>query len=679
MASTHKRDRDCHEDIDELLTMISEEESFWECVSDTSPDVLDMWNVLNDRFDLQNPDTDVVIKGFMTQKDKTTSLYYDAVRCGAVDQVTMDEAHTYHEERGNDVGLEEYSSSDVIRRIERLLRISDNAQHVIESSINFRNAMEKSFTASGQRAEEMFSCITYNKQNLSSEGDEKDAALKDHQDLILYLLNEICIYGYRRVESDMYKQIFLNGLPTHAWTKECSIQNFIHKNCQKETRGKFWKKLTNKLGTAQSLEDHLVKCVDCQFPDLVQDRHVMSFRNGLFVANHVSEGSMLLPKFFSYQDDNIQPSLVSTIYHEQDFPFEYLTGLSQPTDISKEFIMMIETPELTDILTFQRLSADVQLWVFIFIGRMIFDTNERDNWQVMPFLKGVAGSGKSTIIYDVISKFYNPEEVFMVSNNCEKKFGLQNCLKTNGNMKAICLMPEVKNDFAMEQGDWQQAVSGERIPINRKHCTTITQKFIMPMFAAGNQMIGYDDNSNSVARRVPVIKFNYPVGARQDGEKPKKLAKELGSIILKATLAYAWASNNHGMQNIWNVLPVEFRNEKKILIESQHALMNFLNSGKVLFGAELYCPQKVFIGHFKSHVQDNCLSKFRWCTDFYEQAFAESKITIVKSSKKVYDGKSIHGTFFMSIDIVDGDSSPVQRFLESINQTGEHRTSNPAQ
>ena len=69
--------------------------------------------------------------------------------------------------------------------------------------------------------------------------------------------------------------------------------------------------------------------------------------------------------------------------------------------------------------------------------------------------------------------------------------------------------------------------------------TTVTERFKLPMFAAGNQMVGYDDNSNSVARRVPVIKFNYPVGTQQDGDKPAKLRGELAHIILKCVFAYA--------------------------------------------------------------------------------------------------------------------------------------------
>ena len=235
-------------------------------------------------------------------------------------------------------------------------------------------------------------------------------------------------------------------------------------------------------------------------------------------------------------------------------------------------------------------------------------------------------------------------------------------MRGDGKLKYMCIMPEVKQDFGMEQADWQQAVSGERIPINRKHMTTVTEKFRLPMFAAGNQMIGYDDNSNSVARRVPVIKFNKPVGRRQDGGKPQKLHNELAHIIPKCVFAYADAVNRYGRSQIWEHLPQQFKDERNLLVQSQHPLMHYLHSGKVSLQPYLYIPMKTFNQHFKNHVNECCLAKFQWNSDFYELPFTENKITIVKNQKLYYDGKRVHGTFLKGIDIYDGDSTPVERW-----------------
>lgn len=56
---------------------------------------------------------------------------------------------------------------------------------------------------------------------------------------------------------------------------------------------------------------------------------------------------------------------------------------------------------------------------------MVFDLGERnEGWQVIPYLLGFAGTGKSSIAMDVIAKLYSPEDVGILSNNSEKTFGL---------------------------------------------------------------------------------------------------------------------------------------------------------------------------------------------------------------------------------------------------------------
>jgi len=655
-----RRDQE-FEDIEDFLNDLSDMERSWK-VQNTSeiPSVEDVWKMLNEKFQLQDLRGDEVMAIVNADKEKAHSLYQSSISTHASQGDVMDELYTYHSESGLEDGLEDYDHSLVIKRVTRLLKVVDTGRRVVENTMLLQHSIVTAERYPGKDIKDVFSNIMYDTCNLGGESETKgEESLRDHQELLIYLLNQICVYQYRRVEDGMYVQIYHNNHATHAWKHASTIRDFIQSSCQKETRGEFWRKLTSKLNVAAGIEDHLIKCHDCQFPDLGVDRHVFSFTNGVFICNNKDAAGKYAPKFHSYANGDIPHNVVSSKFHEVLFPEELCKVYAED---DKSF-MEIPTPELTDMLDFQKLSVDMQLWLFVFIGRMMWNVKEGDDWQIMPFLKGVAGSGKSTIIYDVINRFYCAEDVFMVGNNCERKFGLQNCMKMNGSLKLICLMPEVKQDFGMEQGDWQQCVSGERISVNRKHRNTSTVTFDMPIFAAGNQMIGYDDNSNSVARRVPVIKFNIPVGARQDGDKPKKLHAELPHILLKSALAYAWASNNHGRKNVWNVLPDEFKEEKKLLVESQHPLVNYMASGKLVFDVNLYCPQKLFVVHFKQHVQDNCLSKFKWNSDFYETAFAESNIVIERNKTKLYDNKAATGTFLMGVDILDSDTTPMQRQL----------------
>lgn len=47
----------------------------------------------------------------------------------------------------------------------------------------------------------------------------------------------------------------------------------------------------------------------------------------------------------------------------------------------------IPTPELDRILDFQGLPPEVKDWFYILLGRLLYQVNDLDGWQVIPFLK----------------------------------------------------------------------------------------------------------------------------------------------------------------------------------------------------------------------------------------------------------------------------------------------------
>jgi len=79
---------------------------------------------------------------------------------------------------------------------------------------------------------------------------------------------------------------------------------------------------------------------------------------------------------------------------------------------------------------------------------------------VLPFLKGAASSGKSTILTRVCRGLYEPADVGTLSNNIERKFGLSALAE-----KLIFIGPEIKSDIALEQAEFQSIVSGETVQV----------------------------------------------------------------------------------------------------------------------------------------------------------------------------------------------------------------------
>jgi putative protein kinase ArgK-like GTPase of G3E family len=61
--------------------------------------------------------------------------------------------------------------------------------------------------------------------------------------------------------------------------------------------------------------------------------------------------------------------------------------------------------------------VEVQKWLFIMMGRQLYEIGDLDDWQVLGYLLGMAGSGKSTILTKVVKLFYHSDDVGVISNN----------------------------------------------------------------------------------------------------------------------------------------------------------------------------------------------------------------------------------------------------------------------
>jgi phage/plasmid-associated DNA primase len=235
--------------------------------------------------------------------------------------------------------------------------------------------------------------------------------------------------------------------------------------------------------------------------------------------------------------------------------------------------------------------------------------NEIDSWQVIPFLKGIAGSGKSTIITKALKKFYECEDVKTLSNNIEKKFGLwsiDGCF--------MFISPEVKGDLALEQAEFQSIVSGEDISIARKNEKAITKEWKTPGILAGNEVPNWKDNSGSIQRRIVVWNFTKQV-TDADPKLDEKLDTELASLLQKCVKAYLDYTKKYGDKDIWSVLPKYFKDMRKKIASSTNSLQHFLESEKITYNSSAFIPQKVFVNIFMAHCQENNLLRPRGFND----------------------------------------------------------------
>jgi hypothetical protein len=314
--------------------------------------------------------------------------------------------------------------------------------------------------------------------------------LNDIQELILYTLSHFKLLGYKRYKGFVCKQI----RNTKAWEKISLIDEYVDKLFQKELNFEKWKQFTKNGNMRRNLVDHLTVCVDSQFTELKKDRHVFAFKNGLYVTCEKDDGQ---PRFYIYDSNefnNLAPNIVAAKYFDQDF------------DNGKYGDFMdIPTPTLDSIPKYQKFDDDTTYWLYAFIGRMLYEVNEKDKWQVVPFLKGMASTGKGKLC-EVVSNFFEAEDVGQLSDMPEKNFGLSAIWD-----KLVFIAPEVTEKFGLNQADFQSMVSGERVSVAQKYKVAQSVDWGVPGMYAGNETMGYKDNSGSIQRRLVMFPFKYQV------------------------------------------------------------------------------------------------------------------------------------------------------------------------
>jgi hypothetical protein len=448
------------------------------------------------------------------------------------------------------------------------------------------------------------------------------------QKCLLYSLDQTYKAGYRRYKGQCCEEIrTVEGHRTRAWRPKFTIEQFVYSLAQKDDNFEVWKNFTSRGTVFRDVIDNMSKCLDAQFPEITKRRHVWSFKNGVFVGKEwIPDRGVYDCCFYSYESQEfrcLDPTIIACKYFDQQFDdFSHLKNWQD-----------IPTPWFDSVLKYQKFEDEVCHWAYVMGGRLCFDVGELDGWQVIPFFKGIARSGKSTLITKVFKKFYENEDVGTLSNNIEKKFGLS-AIKD----AFMFIAPEVKGDLALEQAEFQSMVSGEDVSVAVKNKTAVSIEWNVPGVLGGNEVPNWKDNSGSVLRRI--LPWNFSKQVRDaDPQLDEKLNRELPIILLKCVKAYLDYSNKYRDKDIWNVVPEYFKKIQKQVAMVASTLHNFLESTNIVFGKELFVPQTLFIQVFNQHCQANNLGKPKFNPDFYAGPFSSRDIE-VREEVVTYKGRT---------------------------------------
>ena len=470
-----------------------------------------------------------------------------------------------------------------------------------------------------------------------------------YQMFLLFFFEKIQEEGFTRYGSNLYKPIIKNGNNTHAWKKHCSIKEYIYKQSDHKVNFNQWKNATaNGISNINNAERYFMEYVGPELPELIKDRHLFAFKNGNYITKYNISAPGDIPVYkdvfvpYGVAHPYISSYVVACKYHDSIF--------NNFDDCEDDWFKIIEyCPTFKEVLNYQEFPEEIQKWLCIFMGRMCFDIGELDNWQVLLYLLGQAGAGKSTILMKILQKFYEEEDVGIISNNIDAKYGI----KPHVN-KFMVIAPEIAENFKMEQTDWQLLVEGGRNTYSEKYKNDETIDWKVPMTMGGNKIMRYKNNSESVSRRTAVISFWKKV-KNTDTEIEKKLTREIPFILKLCVRGYYSALATYGKKGIWNILPQYFHENKEDMEQTTNSLQHFLKSGKVEFDKNFYIPMKVFSQAFNEHCRENNLPREQFTKDYYMSTFTNNDVKVVLQGTREYPQKSgtvlKRTTFIVGLDI----------------------------
>jgi hypothetical protein len=196
------------------------------------------------------------------------------------------------------------------------------------------------------------------------------------QKLLLHMLDRAMERKYRRQGDWCFEPVLIDGLDTHAWRQVMTIKEWMYTETRKETNWEQWHWMTSGPSVSKCVVDYLTNCVDHSFPEIRKDRSTFSFLNGVYRAKE--------NRFYPHAGSALSNSIAACKFFHHDFPSDLIDG--DPLDIP--------TPYFDSIMDYQGWEPEVKAWMYILMGRLLYDLGELDAWQVIPFAKGAASSGK---------------------------------------------------------------------------------------------------------------------------------------------------------------------------------------------------------------------------------------------------------------------------------------------
>jgi hypothetical protein len=246
----------------------------------------------------------------------------------------------------------------------------------------------------------------------------------------------------------------------------------------------------------------------------------------------------------------------------------------------KDFTGSTATPKFDMLVTYQVEDPAAYEWLLAMLGRMLYRVGQLDNWQVMLYMYGLAGAGKSTV-YKIWQHAFRKDAVEFLNGNTEDKFGLEKLRSTKAEVIMCMDVPSDKpTSSVLSQDLWQLAVEGGTVNVPGKGQLARSHTLRLPIAMAGNKFLDYRDSNGNVTRRVVAVRYQrYLPADQQDGDLEKTIvAEELPALIKRCNELYLQRACENGSKGIWHLLPEYYSAIRHNAAETVNPLRQFLHA-----------------------------------------------------------------------------------------------------
>ena len=305
-----------------------------------------------------------------------------------------------------------------------------------------------------------------------------------------------------------------------------------------------------------NMSDVMKSCDVDEFPIVKCDRALVSFANGMYnICTNMFYPYHAVPYSWSKRGART-----------------FIPEMFDPMLVHRDLTDLVENvPGFTFICQQQRLDPDTVFYLLSMLGRCLVPMGIYEDMQKIPLLIGIGGSGKSSIAKAVMALVGN-DNVFTLSCNCERVFGLANIDK-----KMLWACPEMGANFAMSVTDLLSMVSGDNLSFAKKNVDAITiPNFKIPGILVGNEVpkAWLLHDPTALDRRIETFMFDFRPSI-QDASVSKALHNNLSVFLVTVSRAYAQMVKLQE-EHAW-VTPRQVVEFKQVILATTSEAMQFWN------------------------------------------------------------------------------------------------------